>query len=94
MGSVGDRPLGDRAFGERRPNDPRLVILLAVRLLAKLPLRLTDDTLDTEFCGITSSLGVGEPLDIGPPSLLLSTSFARGASSLGGDEARRFCPGW
>jgi hypothetical protein len=46
--------------------------------------------LDTEFWGITSSLGVGEPLEIRPPSLLLKRSFARSASSLGGDDARRF----
>lgn len=49
IGSVGDRPAGERALGERRPNEPMLVILLAVRLLAKLPLRLTDDTLESEF---------------------------------------------
>ena len=34
MGSVGDSPAGDRGFGERRPNEPMLVMLLAVRLLA------------------------------------------------------------
>jgi len=90
MGSVGDRPAGDKGFGDRRPNEPILVMLLAVRLLAKLPLRLTDDTLDTEFWGITSSLGAGDPLDIKPPSLLRSMSFAKAASSLGGDEALRF----
>jgi hypothetical protein len=49
IGSVGDKPPGDRALGERRPNEPILVTLLAVRLLAKLPLRLADDTLDSEF---------------------------------------------
>jgi len=49
IASVGDKPAGDNGFGERRPKEPMLVTLLAVRLLAKLPLRLTDDTLDTEF---------------------------------------------
>lgn len=49
MGSVGDKPAGERALGERRPKEPMLVMLLAVRLLAKLPLRLTEDTLDNEF---------------------------------------------
>jgi hypothetical protein len=49
IGSVGDKPAGDRALGERRPNEPMLVMLLVVRLLAKLPLRLADDTLDSEF---------------------------------------------
>lgn len=49
IGSVGDKPEGDKALGERRPNEPMLVMLLAVRLLAKLPLRLADDTLDSEF---------------------------------------------
>jgi hypothetical protein len=49
MGSVGDKPAGDKGFGERRPNEPMLVILLVVRLLAKLPLRLIVDMLDTEF---------------------------------------------
>ena len=33
MGSVGDKPAGDKAFGERRPKEPILVMLLAVRLL-------------------------------------------------------------
>ena len=32
--SMGDMPPGDRAPGARRPNDPRLAMLLAVRLLA------------------------------------------------------------
>jgi len=89
IGSVGDKPAGERPLGERRPNEPMLVMLLAVRLLAKLPLLLTDDTLD-EFWGIAKSRGVGEPLVIRPPSLLLSRSFATAASSLGGDEALRF----
>jgi hypothetical protein len=34
MGSVGERPAGDKGFGERRPSEPMLVMLLAVRLLA------------------------------------------------------------
>ena len=33
IGSVGERPDGDKAFGERRPKEPMLVMLLAVRLL-------------------------------------------------------------
>ena len=68
-------------------------MLLAVRLLAKLPLRLTEDALDSEFWGIAKSRGVGEPRVIKPPSLLLSKSFATAASSLGDDEALRFWPG-
>lgn len=94
IGSVGDKPAGERGLGERRPNEPILVMLLAVRLLAKLPLRLADDTLDNEFWGIARRRGVGEPRVIKPPSLLLSISFATAASSLGGDEALRFWPGW
>lgn len=43
IGSVGDKPPG-----ERRPKEPMLVMLLAVRLLAKLPLRLAEEILESE----------------------------------------------
>lgn len=37
----------DSATGERRPNEPRLVILLAVGLFVSLPLRMADEMPET-----------------------------------------------
>jgi hypothetical protein len=78
--------IGDGPFGERRSNDAMLF-----KLLALVVMRLADDALETELCGMGASRGVGDPREMPLMSRLRNMSLARGITpSSGGEDARRF----
>ena len=93
-------PPGEGPPGDLRPwpKEFMLVMLLAVsadRLDVYELVRPAEDTDDMEPCGMTLSLGVGDPRET--PSRRRRRSLddgmlCKGGPSPGGEDARRFCP--